>query len=72
MKKEYKVDGMMCNNCRKHVEKALNGIEGATATVSLEEAKATVEFSGKVPNIAEIQKIVEENAGEYKLTEINE
>lgn len=70
MKKEYKVDGMMCNNCRKHVEKALNGIDGATATVSLEDAKATVEFSGNIPDISEIQKIVEENAGDYKITEI--
>lgn len=27
MKKEYRIEGMMCNHCRMHVEKALNGIE---------------------------------------------
>ena len=30
MKKEYKVEGMMCNHCRMHVEKALNSIEAST------------------------------------------
>ena len=28
MKKEFKVEGMMCNHCRMHVEKALNSMEG--------------------------------------------
>lgn len=27
MKKEYRIEGIMCNHCRMHVEKALNGIE---------------------------------------------
>ena len=69
MKKEYKVEGMMCNNCRKHVENALNSIEGAKASVSLENATATVEFSGTVPTLDEIRKVVEEKAGEYKISE---
>ena len=69
MKKEYKVEGMMCNNCRKHVENALNSIEGAKASVSLEKATATVEFSGTVPSLDEIRKVVEEKAGEYKISE---
>ena len=31
MKKEFKVEGMMCNHCRMHVEKALNSMEGVHA-----------------------------------------
>ena len=35
MKKEFQVEGMMCNHCRMHVEKALNKVEGVQATVTL-------------------------------------
>ena len=35
MRKSFKVEGMMCNNCRTHVEKALNSIDGVTAVVTL-------------------------------------
>ena len=31
MEKDFKVEGMMCNHCRMHVEKALNSVEGITA-----------------------------------------
>ena len=34
------IEGMMCQNCRSHVDKALNGISGVAANVSLEEKKA--------------------------------
>lgn len=34
------IEGMMCQNCRAHVDKALNAIEGVHADVSLEEKKA--------------------------------
>ena len=38
-----KIDGMMCKNCVKHVDKALNGVEGAAdVVVSLDEKQATV------------------------------
>ncbi|MBR4036123.1 MAG: heavy-metal-associated domain-containing protein, partial [Oscillospiraceae bacterium] len=38
-----KIEGMMCKNCVKHVDKALNGVEGATdVVVSLDEKQATV------------------------------
>ena len=43
MKKELTVEGMMCQNCVKHVTKALEGIEGATGVkVTLEDKKAVV------------------------------
>ena len=38
-----KIEGMMCKNCVKHVDKALNGVAGASdVAVSLEEKQATV------------------------------
>ena len=60
MKKEFKVSGMMCNHCRMHVEKAL----------TLEPPVASVEFtSDKVYTLAELQKQVTDEAGDYTLEE---
>ena len=43
MKKELTIEGMMCQNCVKHVTKALENIPGASnVNVSLEDKKATV------------------------------
>ena len=36
------IEGMMCPRCQAHVEKALNAIEGVTATVDLEKNTATI------------------------------
>lgn len=69
MKKEFKVEGMMCMHCRMHVEKALNSIEGVKATVTLNPPIATVEFEGAAKTLEELQKVVLEEAGEYKLSE---
>ncbi len=69
MKKEFKVEGMMCNHCRASVEKALNSIEGVTATVTLHPPVASVEFADGEKPLAELQQVVEERAGEYTLSE---
>lgn len=69
MKKEFKVEGMTCNHCRMHVEKALNSIDGVKATVTLDPPVATVEFSGEEKPLKELQEVVTENAGEYTLKE---
>ena len=69
MEKQFKVSGMMCNHCRMHVEKALNKLEGVSATVTLEPPVATVTFSGKEYTLEELQKQVTEEAGEYTLSE---
>ena len=42
MEKKVIVEGMMCQNCVKHVSKALNGLPGVTAEVDLESKTATV------------------------------
>lgn len=68
MKKEFTVEGMMCNHCRMHVEKALNKLEGVNATVTLEPPVATVEFTGgREYTLEELQKQVSEEAGDYNL-----
>lgn len=69
MKKEYRVKGMMCDHCRSHVEKALNGIDGVKATVTLQPPVATVEFTGRELSLAELQAVVTEKAGDYELSE---
>lgn len=48
MKKVIAVEGMQCEHCREHVEKALNSIEGVKARVDLKKKTATVELSSGV------------------------
>lgn len=69
MKKTFKVDGMMCNHCRTHVENALNSIDGVKAVVTLDPPAATIEFTkGELP-LSELQQVVTDKAGDYKLHE---
>lgn len=67
MKKEYKVEGMSCNHCRMHVEKALNAIDGVVATVSLEPPVAIVEFTAEEIPLDKLQQAVSED---YRLSEM--
>ena len=57
MEKKVVIEGMMCQNCRRHVDKALNGIPGASATVDLDSKTAVV--TGDVTDDA-IRSAVEE------------
>ena len=53
MKKELSIEGMMCQNCVKHVTHALEGVSGATdVSVSLEENKARVNVPESVSDDA--------------------
>ena len=68
MKKELMIEGMMCQNCVKHVTHALEGIPGAShVQVSLEDKKATVEVPESVAD--ETLKAAVTEAG-YEVTEI--
>lgn len=67
MEKTFTVEGMMCDHCRTHVEKALNSIEGVKAVVTLTPPVATVEFTGKEIPLNELQQVVTDKAGEYTL-----
>ena len=69
MKKTFHVSGMMCQNCRKHVEHALNSMDGVQATVTLDPPVAEVTFTGAERTLEELQAVVTEEAGDYTLTE---
>lgn len=69
MEKVLKIKGMMCNNCKMHVEKALNGLEGVNAQVNLEDHLARV-FLSKAVSDEKLKQAVQE-AG-YEVTSILE
>ena len=60
------VDGMSCNNCAKHVNKALSEISGVKEVdVNLEDKQAEVSYEGNIEE--EIFKSAIDEAGyEYK------
>lgn len=70
MEKSYSVSGMMCDHCRINVEKALNSVPGVTASVTLKPAVAKLRFAGGALPLDEIQRVVNEKAGDYRLTEL--
>ena len=61
MKKVIMIDGMMCDHCRMHVEKALNSVHGVSAKVDLANKKAEVTLSDDVSD--EILKKAVKDAG---------
>lgn len=61
--KKVLVEGMMCQHCKAHVEKALNEIDGVHATVDLENNCAFVE--GEVDE-AILKQAIEEAGYTYK------
>lgn len=66
MQKTIHIEGMSCNHCKMHVEKALAAVDGVTeAVVSLENKNASVTLNKDVDNL-QLQKAVE-NAG-YQVT----
>ncbi len=67
LKKEFEVEGMMCNHCCMHVEKALNSIEGVKATVTLTPPIAIVEFAEDEKTLEELQEVISRKAGSYVL-----
>lgn len=68
MKKELMIEGMMCQNCVRHVTHALEGIPGVgNVQVSLENKKATVNAPESVSD--ETLKAAISEAG-YEVTEI--
>lgn len=46
--KTYRVNGMTCGGCAKHVEKALRAVAGVTGA-SVDVAKATATVEGTAP-----------------------
>lgn len=52
MKETLKIEGMMCEHCKKHVEEALNAMEGVKAAVNLETKSAEVTMDKEIPDAA--------------------
>lgn len=61
MEKRMSIEGMMCPHCQKHVEKALNNIEGVKATVDLEKKCAYLQLDHDIDENILIQAV--EDAG---------
>ena len=66
--RQYQVEGMMCKHCVGRVERALNSIEGVKAAVTLEPPVATLEFESDVLSVEELQKVLIEKAGDYRIS----
>ncbi|MEG0019778.1 MAG: HAD-IC family P-type ATPase, partial [Oscillospiraceae bacterium] len=62
-----KIEGMMCGHCVKHVQAALDGIEGVTATVDLEKNQATVTSKTAIDTDLLVGAV--KNAG-YEVTQV--
>lgn len=61
---ELKIEGMMCEHCKAHVAKALNGLEGAEAEVNLDAGTAVVRSQEEIAD--DVFKAAIEDAG-YEL-----
>ena len=55
-KREFKVDGMMCNHCRANVENAIKSVEGVT-DVTVDLASGTASVQGNASDESIIQAI---------------
>lgn len=61
LKKTLVINGMMCGNCKKHVEKALGAVEGVSSVeVDLEAKTAAVALSAEVSDEALKNAVAEE------------
>jgi len=69
MIKLIKIEGMMCEHCKRHVETALNAVEGVSAKVNLTQKSAEITLRAPVRNDV-IKKAVED--GGYQVTEIQD
>ena len=66
-KKVVKIEGMKCPKCSARAEKALNALDGVTATVDLDSKTATCECAANVTDDM-ISKAVSDEG--YTVTEI--
>ncbi len=61
---------MSCNGCKSKVEKALNGIDGIKADVTLETNSATISMEKHIP-ISKFQEVLS-SVGNYSISDFNE
>ncbi|MCR5404648.1 MAG: heavy-metal-associated domain-containing protein [Butyrivibrio sp.] len=56
----YKIEGMTCVNCTNRVKRAINRIDGASASLNLRKKQAVVQFDKDIDDsilISEIEKL---------------
>ena len=70
MTHKYTITGMSCNGCKSKVEKALNGINGVEATVSLETNSASISMEKHIPT-TKFQEVLS-SIGKYSISEYKE
>ena len=69
MKHTYKIEGMSCNGCKSHVEKALSAVEGVESVkVDLEKGEAEIEM-GKHTPLEKFQDALKDSHYEISLPE---
>ncbi len=65
----YHVEGMTCNGCRSHVEKALNSIEGVKkASVDLNTGETLIVTDKNVP-LDKLQSVLQAEGGKYRISQ---
>ncbi|AVR44285.1 ATPase [Christiangramia fulva] len=63
----YRVEGMTCNGCRSHVEKALSGVKGVIqASVNLEKGEAEIIMDHHI-ELETFEKALQESGGNYHI-----
>lgn len=61
-----KIEGMHCSGCSTRLERVLNGIEGVSAKVSLENKNANVEYDTRKVTLDQICEAIEDAGFEVK------
>lgn len=69
MKKIAHIEGMTCGNCQKHVQRALDAVDGVQAEVNWEEKRAVMEVAESVSD-QDIISAVEDAGYEVKSIEV--
>ncbi|MBP5248033.1 MAG: heavy-metal-associated domain-containing protein [Fibrobacter sp.] len=69
-KKTIRIQGMMCENCKSHVQEALNEIDGASASVNLKKGTVKLDAIREVSE-EEIRSAVH-RAGNYHVLSIED
>src|ERR1035437_3123750 len=68
MKHTYKIQGMSCNGCKTHVEKALSTVEGVNSvTIDLQKAEAVIEMKSHIP-LEKFQIALKNSDGNYGIS----
>ena len=61
-----KIEGMHCSGCSTRLERVLNGIEGVSAKVSLENKNASFEYDTQKVTLDQICEAIEDAGFEVK------